>query len=407
MKRVKEMRHKRQNHFIARFFWFCAGAHPKIILRNDSDLDQGRYAAMGVTVLITATTAGLAGGYTFYTVFPSLQGALICGVLTGITIGSFDRLFIITTHPGTSLEQILTALLRLIIAILLSLMMAIPLQLQLFAPQINAEIQRQNLEAVREVEEDLTNNLEEKINQLQESNEEKRERLKRKDKEVEQAYEQAKTEAEGNGGTGIRGQGPVYEQKWNYYQTQKREYEQLKKQIQPQIEENNKRIQQLREQYREKVKEMRNVQQEADGLLAQLQALYSLVKREPIIKIAIILSTLFLVVIDIFPILSKLLSPSGQYDNIFEAEEQETKLRQQQKKKDLQEQINRESELNRKLQEEQDEFTMRAYFDIRGELENHPAWREFRQEAMEALIERYKANLFNKTQNYKFSEAEL
>lgn len=393
---------------ITRFFWFCAGAEPEILLRKDCYLDRGKLAATGGTVLITAVTAALAGGYAFYTVFKFPEAAIIFAVFWGIAIGTLDRFFLLTTRKVSSFGDFLTGGLRILMAVLISFTMAIPLQLQIFSAEIEAEIQRNNIEAQREIEETVASYLAEDIEQLEQDNQRLQEELNTQQERTDQAYEEAIAEAEGTSGTGLEGRGPVFQEKWDKYNRERARMEEVEARVQPLIDENNSRINSLREEYNEEVARIEEVQQSANTLLAQIQALHELSNREVIVKYAVWLITALLVAIDIFPLLGKFLSPGSQYDYILRTEQEKTMIRQQQELNDFREQVEKESELNRQLQKKQQNFAMRSYDDLEHKIWQEPAWQGTESEILITLINRTKERILNEMENSQFiTEAHL
>jgi len=334
-----------------KFLWFCAGANTQVLLREDCYLDRDRYAAMGVMVLITAFTAALAGGYAFYTVFQSIDLALLFGLFWGVTIGSMDRYFIMSTRKARnfSFRETGIATLRLIMACLIAFTMAKPLELAIFNSEIQAKIEHQQEQAITSIKQQAAPNLTQKINELEQKNEQLREQLENQKAERDRALQAAINEADGTGGTGVQGRGPIYEEKWRQYQQEKNEYEKLEQKIETKIAQNQKQLDNLREKKEKRVQQIVDAEQNADSLLTQLQALHDLAQNDPLVKWASVCLTLVLVSIDVFPILAKLFSNRGQYDYIVEFEELATTKRQEKKMNDLEEQVKEESNFERQI----------------------------------------------------------
>jgi len=392
-----------------RFFWFCAGANAQVLLRKDCYLDRGRYAAMGVTVLITACTAALAGGYTFYTVFNSTDWAIIFAIFWGLAIGNIDRFVIMSTRKVSkfSWRQMATASLRLIMAALIAFAMAKPLEMAFFRPEIDAEIERQNTETITSMREKAASGFNEEIKQLEQRNQKLYNQIELKEDSRDEAYQKAIAEAEGTSGTGLRGRGPVYKEKWNEFKAQREEYKQFKKQAKAEIDDNKERIDELRRQYGERVEKVEATVLDADGLLAQLQALHKLANKDPVVKWTSFFLTTVLVSIDVFPILAKLLSTSGQYDHIVEYEEQATIAREKQKVNDLKEIVKEESNYNRQFRKQKQDFVMDAYYNLHSEAVNSPEWESPKKEIVQAIVENTKVDLLDKVKNYRVNQTQV
>ena len=84
---------KRSNIF-NEFFWICSGANRHIL--RQCPTEYSKYFGIGGTIFFTAAMAMLSGGYAFYTIFNSINLAIIFGVFWGLLIFNLDR-FIVNT----------------------------------------------------------------------------------------------------------------------------------------------------------------------------------------------------------------------------------------------------------------------------------------------------------------------
>lgn len=135
---------------ISRFFWFCAGAHIPTLEKHSTE--HNKYFSIGATVVFTALFAALAGGYALYFVFSGSAGAVwlavLFGILWGLAIFNLDRYIVSSiSKRGGPGKQFLQASPRLILALLVAVVIARPLELKIFDKEIRAELKEQYLAA--------------------------------------------------------------------------------------------------------------------------------------------------------------------------------------------------------------------------------------------------------------------
>lgn len=138
---------------IKTLLWRCAGATVSILKRPECETDHNKVAAVGATVLLTGILAGLTGSYAFYKTFKSYEVAVALGCFWGVLIFNIDRFMVMTIRKkdvsslGLSGRvkakaiEVVGSSPRLLLAVLLALFITKPLELQLFAPEIDIEVQ--------------------------------------------------------------------------------------------------------------------------------------------------------------------------------------------------------------------------------------------------------------------------
>jgi len=137
--------------------WFCSGANKEIIRTCTND--HSKYFGIGGTILFTALMACLSGGYAFYTAFNSSSLAIYFGLFWGAMIFNLDRFIVNTMYsdgkPGISWLEIVSGLPRIVIAIFLGIVISYPLELKIFEDKIEAEMS--NMQALAKQEADSLN----------------------------------------------------------------------------------------------------------------------------------------------------------------------------------------------------------------------------------------------------------
>lgn len=134
---------KNRSTLLNEFMWFCAGANKEILRRCPND--YSKYFGIGGTILFTAMMATLSGGYAFFTAFDNPTMAIFFGLFWGALIFNLDRFIVNTMYSDgkhtISWLEILGGLPRMIIAIFLGVVISYPLELKLFEDEINLSIE--------------------------------------------------------------------------------------------------------------------------------------------------------------------------------------------------------------------------------------------------------------------------
>jgi hypothetical protein len=130
---------------ITRFLWFCAGADEEI-LKYSSYADHVKYVGLGGVVLATGVMAALSMGFAIHTIFDGNWYATIPIAITwALIVFNLDRFIVSSTGKGDgkdtiSWKEFLNALPRLAMAILLGLTISAPLETQIFQVEIQREL---------------------------------------------------------------------------------------------------------------------------------------------------------------------------------------------------------------------------------------------------------------------------
>jgi hypothetical protein len=351
---------------IYRVFLWSSGADLDIL--KQAPTDNNKYFGIGGTILFTALMASFAGGYAFFTAFKSLYLAIIFGLFWGALIFNLDRYIVSTFGVGDgkktiSKQELLEAAPRLLMAMILGFVIATPLELKLFESEIKAEIARENLITSQEQN---TNAIE--VAQFQNSQDQKEiNTLRRITKEHEEqiaslkikrdeAYKKYMCELNGTCGTGKPGEGPVFREAKDNYTILNDEFTQLNSEYSGKRKTDYKRIEELNTKAETNLKNAMEAvartetdMQGRNGLLAQLSAISSLsyeekavmktdtegnqvishyVSEKTTVWYAKWLITILFIFIEIAPILFKMMTERGTYDDILDRIKYEAKVKQ-------------------------------------------------------------------------------
>ena len=310
-------RKKSENNFL----WWCSGAHQELLKQFPSE--HSKYTGLGGVVLAKFVLAALSSGYAIYTVFGNWLWTIIFACIWGMIIFNFDRFLVSTMRKyGVSTrKQLSMALPRMALAILIGFTIARPLELKIFEKEINTKV-IENTHAKIQLNDSL---LQVENTALMQTTEAERNRLLERRQNLEdtlyrmqQAYVQ---EADGTGGSQQRGVKKIAQLKLDAYVASSAkatpELENLTRQIrlQDSILNNAKfNVEKKRAEY--EASALANV-----GFLDRNKALADLSSEESSVFWTSLLLSVLIILLEVGPILSKLIMPIGPYDIALAKEE--------------------------------------------------------------------------------------
>jgi len=346
-----------------RFFWFCSGANTDILLQCPKS-EHHKFVGVGATVFFTGLLAAFSGGYALYTVFQSWVIAILFALLWGSIIFNLDRFLVSSIKKeGPFSKQLSLAIPRFLLAAVLALVIAKPLELRIFESEI-LEILDERRQEKRAV---IATTYGEKIEASNLQIDQLKGEIAASFAIRETNYADYKCECDGTCGTGKRGRGSECERKEEKYRLSQQEYLDLKAQNEVQINLTRTEIDQLKEEADEAVIAMNEVF--SSGLLARLGATTELPTRPSL------MITLLILLIEISPVLAKLLAPRGPYDDGLKQVEEAYQLTQVAAIEQQKQQIHQQQLLAKNLQQaelekeiEQQKEAMQVVADAQLEL---------------------------------------
>lgn len=306
-------------HGIYRFFCWCSGA--RLYLLKTCPTEYNKFFGIGIVLFMTGIMAIISGSYAFYTVFKHEIPAIAFGLLWGLLIFFLDWYLVASLKKKNRMRQELTmAAPRLILSIFIAVVISKPIELKLFEKEINSEISRMNNEKTLQNKDLVDKNFDE-LTQLIKENDALRQELNNTEKLRDELFSLTIAEAEGKSPTQKAGKGSVYKEKKTQLDKLDKELVEKKALLLPTIKENNQRIAEL--------KSKRDVQmtatvthvQQADGFLARIIAISNISKQNRSVALISWFIILLFICIESAPIIVKLLSERGPYDELLEAEE--------------------------------------------------------------------------------------
>jgi hypothetical protein len=127
---------------VGEIFIWLSGASRSILA--ECPTERPKYFGIGAAIFITGAMAGVSAAFALVNALKVLlAGAIIFGVFWGLAIMMIDRLFVVTMRrPSSRLFAVLQATPRVIMAIVIGFVISTPFVLQLFKPEITAEMKK-------------------------------------------------------------------------------------------------------------------------------------------------------------------------------------------------------------------------------------------------------------------------
>ncbi|QSE95916.1 DUF4407 domain-containing protein [Fulvivirga lutea] len=302
---------------VKNFFWYCAGANHQLLEKCPTD--ESKYVGIGATIFFTGLFAVLAAGYGLYTVFDSYLIASTLGLVWGLMIFNLDRFIVSSMRKTTLGNELIMAIPRFVLAILISIVIAKPLELKIFEKEINGELTVMQDEMKSAKEATINTKYEEQKQLLTTDINRLKADITTKTAQRDELSRIAQQEADGTGGTKKRNPGPIYQIKKDDADRVNKELEELLAINQPLIIEKEKQISGIDSLQQSELLALETT--DIGGPAARLEALNRISAQSAAIWWANAFIILLFIVIEISPILVKLLSSKGPYDYLLQKEE--------------------------------------------------------------------------------------
>ena len=295
------------------FLWWCAGAHQKLLKEFPSE--NSKYVGLGGVILATFVLASLSSGYAIYSVFNNWGWTILFALIWGLIIFNFDRFLVSTMRKyGVSKrKQFWMAVPRILLALVIGITIARPLELKIFEKEVAVKV-AENMHKKILLNDSL---LQRENHSLMSSATLERERLMQRKLALEdtlhrlqQAYVQ---EADGTGGSGRRGIEDLTRLKMTAYSNASTRFHPELNQLDKEIEHQDTILQSAKATLEEKRKQYEISVNDNVGFLERNKALSDLASEESSVFWTSLFISLLIILIEIGPILSKLIMPIGPY----------------------------------------------------------------------------------------------
>lgn len=304
-----------------KFLWWCAGAHQDLLKEYPSE--HAKYSGLGGVILATFVLAAISAGYAIYSVFGNITWTILFALIWGVIIFNFDRFLVSTMRKyGISKnKQLWMAVPRMALALLIGVTIARPLELKIFEKEIDTRV-AQNMHNKILLNDSL---LQRENTALMQTAEAERNRLMNRKLALEdtlhrlqQAYVQ---EADGTGGSGQRGIEQLTQLKMNAYQAALLQFTPELRQLETNIHAQDTILASAKTSREDKRKQYEGTVKNNVGFLERNKALTDLASEESSVLWTSLLLSMLIILIEVGPILSKLIMPTGPYDIALAKEE--------------------------------------------------------------------------------------
>lgn len=305
---------------IYRTFCWCSGA--RIHLLNSCPTDFNKFFGIGIIVCLTGLMASISGGYALFTVFDNIVTAIIFGLLWGVLIFFIDWYIVSSLRKENKIKkELLTASPRILLAIMISVIISKPLELKLFQKEIDQQIENLKRDKENTYLQKVDKNFAELL-VLQQNNKQLQDEINTLTETRSKLYDSIIAEAEGRSVTNKIGKGPVFKEKRTEFDQIDGDLRELRIKNANLIFENNSRIKELKKNRDQQVVKGNVLTENYNGFLARLEAFGQLCQQNKTINITNWFIILLFIIIETCPMIVKLISDRGVYDELFELEEQ-------------------------------------------------------------------------------------
>jgi hypothetical protein len=301
-------------------------------------------------VLATAVLAFFSGSYAFYMVFSPKQGmameaiqqashtpayiaSLVFGLVWALMIFNLDRFIVATSGHGDGTEKITWSefgrgIPRIVMAIMIGFILSKPLELRIMQSEIDAKLQLVQEEHVKERKSNLDVEYEKigkalvaKRAEAIEQRNAKEQELKKLKIQVDSARMRLEQEIDGESVSGKKGEGPAAKQKRETQAKAEAEFKETEQRYAPILNNLQQNIDQVQSEidvmFAKRGDELKQIKVEAakkDGLIERVQIAHQ------IAPTASYLLSALLIILEIAPILFKMMLSLSPYDYLTENE---------------------------------------------------------------------------------------
>lgn len=305
---------------IRNFFWICSG----VVIDNlkKIETDHVKYASIGATVFFTGLLASLSGGYAMHYVFNNYYVTIPFAILWGLIIFNLDRYIVSSLVKPTGdkggfsnfFREIPPAIPRFLLASVIAIAVSNPIELRLFQKEIDTQI-AEDLEKFK-LDYNTNSIFKKEIAKIKSDQKAEKISVDLTNKEAQIASLEADYVKEIQGITGTKkyGYGIAAKTIENTLKKLRTEADSIKRAYNSKDTTNLAKINQLELDHKANFdKEIKN-RTENVGFLARNMALGKLQASSPVVWATSWFLRLLFLILEISPLLVKLLSPKGIYD---------------------------------------------------------------------------------------------
>lgn len=300
-----------------RFLWWLSTAEKELL--TDCMIDRNRYAIVGMTVLGTWAFATLAWTYFFSTVVDSFFVAAVLGLFMGGIILIIDRSLIKGINRSNK-GRITPLLFRGVLAATIGLFMAQPALLYLFNKEIHVQISLDNEQRKKDKRQQQDSvYFAERATLLKRKND-LQQQLNTRYSEVSASRDAFIRETDGTGGSKKIGLKDIAQAKQKEYQKLDADYRLQEADIIPRLKNTDSALAVIDASIQKEQQAFTALLN--DGFITRIEALNHLVKDNPAVAFRYYLLVAILMLIELMPVIAKILLPEGTYEEKAQLREQ-------------------------------------------------------------------------------------
>lgn len=379
-----------------RFLWWLSTAEKELLA--DCVTDRNRYAIVGMSVLGTWAFATLAWTYFFTTVTASIIAAIALGLFMGAIVLSIDRALIKGMNRSNK-SRIVPLLFRGVLAMTIGLFMAQPALLYLFDKEIHVQVSIDNEQRKKQKLQQQDSVYAAARNVWQQRKNTSQQQLSTRYQDVAAARDAFIKETDGTGGSGKIGLKDIAHAKEKEYLKLDSEYQLTQATLQPQIRSADSALAAIDATVQQEQKAFESLLN--DGFITRIEALNNLVKNNASVAFRYYLLVAIFLLIELMPVISKWLLPSGTYEEkVRQKEAAEKELAANNSKREL-----ALKELYNQTAFEQDtrfinEFFTAAEAERRTKMQDHlRSWKDNKTSSFDGVWEEMKKGVLSKQEN--------
>lgn len=287
-----------------------AAADPHLM--KDCGPDKFRYTVIGYTVMATWIFATLAWGYFFSTLFNDMLLIIPAALFFGFVILTIDRGLIAGLNSNGGKHKWLTLSLRLVLALTIGFFISQPVVLMLFKKDIDGHLPVVNEKKITAYTQQIRDENAITLQQNKAEIERIRNEQKLREQEIQDLKNAYIRETDGTGGSGKIGEYTIAKVKKMAYLKAEEDLIVWERTTQPALDSALMNEKKTEATIQQRIAEFQKGL--SDGFLSRIETLDDLMLTHPPVKDRYRLVIMLIMLIELMPLLTKLMMPSGLYE---------------------------------------------------------------------------------------------
>ncbi|MFT3704532.1 MAG: DUF4407 domain-containing protein [Agriterribacter sp.] len=293
-----------------RVLWWMSAADPELM--KDCGPDRFRYSVIGYTVMATWLFATLAWGYFFSTLFDDSLIIIPAALFFGFVILTIDRGLLAGLNSTGGKNKWLSLSLRLLLALTIGFFISQPVVLMLFEKDINAHMPVVKEKKITAYTKQVRDENAVTLQQAKTEVDRIRGEQQVKEQEILDLKNAYIRETDGTGGSGKIGEYTIAKVKKMAYLKAEEDLIVWKRNMQPALDSALEKQKRTETDIQQRIADFDKGL--TDGFLTRIETLDDLMLVHPPVKYRYRLVIMLIMMIELMPLLTKLMMPSGLYE---------------------------------------------------------------------------------------------